>query len=94
MEIIEKSTDVLVVGSGGAGLRASIEAAGKGVKTLLVSKAPIGLANCTIVSGGAFTVAIEGMTPDVHFNMTMETGKSLNDPGLVRVLAQESPGKI
>ncbi|MBI4596616.1 MAG: FAD-binding protein [Candidatus Tectomicrobia bacterium] len=94
MELVEKSVDVLVVGSGGAGLRAAIEAAHKGVKTLLVSKAPVGLANCTIVSGGAFTVAIEGMTPGVHFNMTMDTGKSLNNASLVKVLTEESPGRI
>ena len=48
------TTDVLVIGGGGAGLRAAIEAREQGVEVLLVSQSRVGYGNNTTISGGAF----------------------------------------
>ena len=53
------STDVLIIGSGGAGLRTAIEARRQGVNVLLVSKDKLGLANCAALAGGVFR-ALQG----------------------------------
>ncbi|MCW3978491.1 MAG: FAD-binding protein, partial [Candidatus Bathyarchaeota archaeon] len=45
-------SDVLIVGSGGAGLRAAIEADERGAMVVVVSKAPAGMNNATVVAGG------------------------------------------
>jgi len=55
-------SDVLVLGSGGAGLRAAIEVDSRGLKTVITSKAPAGMNNCTVVAGGGFRAAFEGLT--------------------------------
>ena len=87
-------TDVLVLGSGGAGLRAAIEAKSFGVHTTIVSKAPAGMNNCTVVAGGGFRAAFEGLTPEEHIKDTIEVGKGLNDRHLVEVFAYEGPKRI
>ena len=80
------STDVLVIGSGGAGLRAAIEARRQGVNVLLVSKSKLGLANCTATAGGVFRASRNKKDIAKHFQETLETGRFLNDPALVRTL--------
>jgi succinate dehydrogenase/fumarate reductase flavoprotein subunit len=80
------STGVLVIGSGGAGLRAAIEARRQGVNVLLVSKSKLGLANCTATAGGVFRASRNKKDIAKHFQETLETGRFLNDPALVRTL--------
>ncbi|KPV61825.1 MAG: L-aspartate oxidase [Candidatus Bathyarchaeota archaeon BA1] len=87
-------TDVLVIGGGGAGLRASIEARRQGVEVLLASKTLAGLASCSIFSGGAFTAAFGTMTKENHFRTTITTGKLINDQGLVEVLVDEAVSRL
>ncbi len=87
-------SDVLVLGSGGAGLRAAIEVTHRGHKGVLVSKAPAGMNNCTVVAGGGFRAAFEGMTPEEHMRDTIEVGKGLNDRRLVEVFTKEGPERI
>ncbi len=60
MEILK--TDVLVIGGGGAGLRAALSAREEGAEVLLVSKTPIGKSTCTQLSAGAFCVASQGFS--------------------------------
>ncbi len=55
-------TDVLILGSGGAGLRAAIEVNARKLRAIVVSKAPAGMNNCTVVAGGGFRAAFEGMS--------------------------------
>ncbi len=86
--------DVLVIGSGGAGLRAAIEVNRLRKKAIVVSKAPAGMNNCTVVAGGGFRAALEGMTPEEHARDTMEVGKGLNDRRLVEVFTREGPERI
>jgi fumarate reductase (CoM/CoB) subunit A len=87
-------TDVLVIGTGGAGLRAAIEAEAKGIRVLMVSKAPAGHNNCTIVAGSGYLAAVGGMSIEEHFELTMRAGKGLNDPKLVKVLSEEGGKRV
>jgi fumarate reductase (CoM/CoB) subunit A len=88
MTVLE--SDVLVIGSGGAGLRAAIAARECDADVLLVSKSPLGYATCTMYAGGGFAFAGGGdMTEEEHFRATMETGRHLNDEKLVRILCHE-----
>ena len=80
------STDVLIIGSGGAGLRAAIEARRHGVNVLLVSKSKVGLGNCTATAGGVFRASHYRKSSEEHFQETLEAGRYLNNPALVRTL--------
>jgi succinate dehydrogenase/fumarate reductase flavoprotein subunit len=87
-------SDVLVVGTGGAGLRAAIEAYELGTSVVVVSKAPVGMNNATVVSGGGFRAAIEGLTPEEHMEDTIRVGNGLNDRRLVEVFAREGGERV
>lgn len=84
------STDVLIIGSGGAGLRAAIEARRQGVNVLLISKNKTGLANCTASAMGAFKVSREEKGIAEHFQESLEAGRFLNNPSLVRTLVTKA----
>ncbi|TFH19406.1 FAD-binding protein [Candidatus Bathyarchaeota archaeon] len=92
--VIHVQSDVLIVGTGGAGLRAAIEAHEKGAKVVIVSKAPAGYNNCTIVAGNGYLAALGGMSIEEHRERTLSTGKGLNDPALVEVLVNEGAEKV
>jgi succinate dehydrogenase/fumarate reductase flavoprotein subunit len=83
-------TDVLIIGSGGAGLRAAIEARRQGVNVLLISKSKTGFANCTASAMGAFKVSREEKGIAEHFQETLEAGRFLNNPSLVRTLVTKA----
>lgn len=87
-------TDVLVMGSGIAGLQAALTVAAHGKKPLLVSKSPMGKANNTILAGGAFTHASDQFSTEAHFRKTMESGNMLNDRALVKCFVELAPEKI
>ena len=87
-------SDVLILGSGGAGLRAAIEVNARGLRAVVVSKAPAGMNNCTVVAGGGFRAAFDGMSPEEHMKDTIEVGKGLNDRRLVEVFTKEGPERI
>ncbi len=92
MEIIK--TDILVIGGGGAGMRAALAAKEKGPEVFLASKTPIGKSTCTYLSGGAFLVAAEGVSKETHFNLTLQAGKGINSRELVKILVEEAPERI
>jgi fumarate reductase (CoM/CoB) subunit A len=87
-------TDVLIIGTGGAGLRAAIEADRIGAQVTLVSKAPAGYNNATIVAGGGFHAAVGGLTPEEHLENTLRVGKGINDPYLVKILCNEGGTRV
>jgi fumarate reductase (CoM/CoB) subunit A len=87
-------TDVLVIGSGVAGLCAAIEAKQRGSQVTVVSKSPIGFNSCSSYSMGALRVAINGVSHEQHFNATMNGGKFLNNPKLVETMVKEAPSQI
>jgi fumarate reductase (CoM/CoB) subunit A len=86
-------TDVLVLGSGAAGLRAAIEARKLGVEVLLVSKSSIGLGNNTAISGSGIAAGtgwrVPADSPDLHFKDTVIGGRYMSNRRLVEVLTQE-----
>jgi succinate dehydrogenase / fumarate reductase flavoprotein subunit len=86
--------DVLVVGAGGAGLRAAIEAAAKGLSVGLVCKSLLGKAHTVMAEGGiaaAMANVDERDNSEVHFKDTMLGGKMLNNWRMAQIHAQEAP---
>ncbi|MFX0200931.1 MAG: FAD-dependent oxidoreductase [Candidatus Hodarchaeota archaeon] len=83
-------TDVLIIGAGGAGTRAAIEAQEKEVRVILVTKGKLP-SGCSSVAMGAFQVAFGANdSPEVHFKDSIMGGLYLNDQKLVRLLANEA----
>jgi len=87
-------TEILVIGGGGAGLRAALAARKEGAEVTLVSKTPIGKSTCTQLSGGVFSVAVEGLSENAHFDATFRTGRGLNNQEFVHAIVAEAPERI
>jgi succinate dehydrogenase / fumarate reductase, flavoprotein subunit len=86
--------DVLVIGAGGSGLRAAIEASAKGASVGLVSKSLLGKAHTVMAEGGvaaALANVDERDNWEVHFKDTMKGGKMLNNWRMAQIHAQEAP---
>ena len=89
--------DVLIVGAGGAGLRAAIEAAAAGASVGLVCKSLLGKAHTVMAEGGvaaALSNVDERDSWEVHFADTMRGGQYLNDWRMAELHAQESPDRV
>jgi len=89
--------DVLVIGAGGAGLRAAIEASAAGVKTALVCKSLLGKAHTVMAEGGIAAAMGNVWKEDnwqVHFRDTMRGGKMLNNWRMAQLHAMESPDRV
>ena len=98
MEIKTHKTDVLIIGSGGAGSRAAIEVDKHGFKATIVSKGLTFRSGCTGMAEGGYNAVFKSVDRDdskeAHFNDTMKGGSYLNDKKLVRVLVDESPKRL
>jgi len=89
--------DVLVVGAGGAGLRAAIEALSHGASVGVVCKSLLGKAHTVMAEGGiAAAMANVDRKDDwrTHFRDTMKGGKLLNDWRMAQLHAQEAPDRV
>lgn len=86
----ESSADVLIIGSGGAGLRAAIEARRQNARVLLITKSLVGRANCTAMAMGTFRTAQDADAKRQLFQATLESGRFLNNQQLVHLLVSES----
>ncbi|PSK97318.1 succinate dehydrogenase / fumarate reductase flavoprotein subunit [Murinocardiopsis flavida] len=96
-EIQRHSYDVVVIGAGGAGLRAAIEARQQGKKTAIISKSLFGKAHTVMAEGGAAAAMGNVNAKDnwqVHFRDTIRGGKFLNNPRMAELHAKESPDRI
>src|SRR4051794_41575098 len=95
MELERHEYDVVVVGAGGAGLRAAIEAAGSGARTAVVCKSLLGKAH-TVMAEGGIAAAMGNTWPEdnwrVHFRDTMRGGEMLNHWRVAQLHAPEAPG--
>jgi succinate dehydrogenase / fumarate reductase flavoprotein subunit len=89
--------DVVIIGAGGAGLRAAIEAQSKGLRTALVCKSLLGKAH-TVMAEGGVAAALGNVSDEdnwkVHFRDTMRGGKMLNNWRMAQLHAQESPDRV
>ena len=89
--------DVVVVGAGGAGLRAAIAAHESGARTALVCKSLLGKAH-TVMAEGGIAAAMGNRWPEdnweVHFRDTMRGGKMLNNWRMAQLHAQEAPERV
>ncbi|MEV4509830.1 fumarate reductase/succinate dehydrogenase flavoprotein subunit [Dactylosporangium sp. NPDC049525] len=98
MTNIERHTyDVVVIGAGGAGLRAAIEARLAGKKTAIISKSLFGKAHTVMAEGGAAAAMGNVNSKDnwqVHFRDTMRGGKFLNNFRMAELHAKEAPDRI
>jgi succinate dehydrogenase / fumarate reductase flavoprotein subunit len=96
-QIETHAVDVLVVGAGGAGLRAAIEAQAKGAKVGLVCKSLLGKAH-TVMAEGGVAAAMGHVDPEdkwqTHFRDTMVGGKLLNNPRMAELHAKEAPDRV
>ncbi|HSZ41995.1 MAG TPA: FAD-binding protein [Trebonia sp.] len=92
IEIDQVTTDVLIAGTGGAGMRAAIEARRAGVDVTVLAKGPV-RATHTRMSGGRFN-AMSGQNPtdnhDIFFEDTLRGGSQLNNRRLARILVEEA----
>lgn len=96
-EIERHSYDVVVIGAGGAGLRAAIEARLQGKKTAIISKSLFGKAHTVMAEGGAAAAMGNVNAKDnwqVHFRDTMRGGKFMNSWRMAELHAKESPDRI
>ncbi|HEY6272697.1 MAG TPA: FAD-binding protein [Terriglobales bacterium] len=89
--------DVLIIGAGGAGLRAAIESLGQGARVGVVSKSLLGKAHTVMAEGGiaaAMANVDKADTWKTHFRDTMRGGKLLNNWRMAQLHAQESPDRV
>src|ERR687889_1545864 len=86
--------DVLIIGAGGAGLRAAVAAAEHGLSVGIVSKSLLGKAH-TVMAEGGIAAAMSNVDPDdswrQHFIDTMNSGKFLNNWRKVEIYTKEAP---
>ena len=98
MEIKTISTDVLIIGSGGAGSRAAIEVDDAGLNAIIVSKGLSFRSGCTGMAEGGYNAVFKTVDKDdsidAHFNDTLKGGSYLNDKKLVEILVSESPKRL
>jgi succinate dehydrogenase / fumarate reductase flavoprotein subunit len=91
------SYDVVVVGAGGSGLRAAIEARLNGKKTAIISKSLFGKAHTVMAEGGC-AAAMGNVNPNdnwqVHYRDTMRGGKFLNNWRMAELHAKEAPDRV
>src|SRR6185503_10525796 len=89
--------DVVVIGAGGAGIRAAIEAKAAGASVALVCKSLFGKAH-TVMAEGGVAAALAHVDPEdrwqTHFRDTMVGGKLLNNPRMAELHAKEAPDRV
>src|SRR4030067_3169673 len=84
-------TDVLIIGGGGAGMRAAIEAAREGCRVVVMNKGPIGRSGTTPMAMESFqSVCIPGGSEDLHFQDTVEGGRYLGGANLIAALGRDA----
>jgi succinate dehydrogenase flavoprotein subunit len=96
-ELEKYNYDVVVIGAGGAGLRAAIAAREAGMRTAIISKSLFGKAH-TVMAEGGIAASMGNVNPNdnwqVHFRDTMRGGKFLNNWRMAELHAKEAPERV
>jgi succinate dehydrogenase / fumarate reductase flavoprotein subunit len=93
-EPLRAETDVLVIGSGAAGMYAAIEAARAGCQVMLIDRSLIGRGGATVMAQMTVAVALGSQAPDHwshHYHDTLTAGRGLCNESLARLLCEEGP---
>jgi succinate dehydrogenase / fumarate reductase flavoprotein subunit len=96
-EYLTHEHDVLIIGAGGAGLRAAVEASANGAKTAVITKSLLGKAHTVMAEGGvaaALSNVDERDNWKVHFSDTMRGGQYLNNWRMAELHAKEAPDRV
>ncbi|MEK8129580.1 FAD-binding protein [Paenibacillus filicis] len=97
MKPLQISADVLVIGSGAAGMMAARAAADEGARVVLADKSLVGRGGATILAQMTVAVALgdaEEDHPDLHFEDTMKGSRGMADPDIVRAIVDRGPELI
>jgi succinate dehydrogenase / fumarate reductase flavoprotein subunit len=96
-EYVTHEHDVLVIGAGGAGLRAAVEASAAGARVALITKSLLGKAHTVMAEGGIAAALADVDDRDswrVHFSDTMRGGQYLNNWRMAELHAKEAPARV
>jgi succinate dehydrogenase / fumarate reductase flavoprotein subunit len=96
-EYLTHEHDVLVIGAGGAGLRAAVESSARGAKTAVITKSLLGKAHTVMAEGGVAAALANVDDRDnwrVHFSDTMRGGQYLNNWRMAELHAKEAPDRV
>ena len=85
------STDILIIGSGLAGIAAALESERSGLQTLLLGKFGIGMGTNSSMANGGFTTANSRFSKEDHLRMTLDAGRGLNVVSLVKKMVDQGP---
>ena len=88
------TTDVLVIGSGLAGILSALEAERAGLRVLIVGKFAIGMGTNTSLANGVFTASNSLFSKEDHLRATLESGRGLNHAGQVRTVVEKGPDAV
>jgi fumarate reductase (CoM/CoB) subunit A len=88
------SCDVLVLGSGAAGLRAAISSRESGLRVCVVSKGPLGKSTCTWLSAGVMAGSANATTLNAHLEGTLLAGRGINQRELAEILVKEASHRL
>jgi succinate dehydrogenase/fumarate reductase flavoprotein subunit len=87
-------TDILVIGAGGAGIRAAIEAKKSGLEVFLLGKEVLGCAHTGMAMGGMNAAMVAPATPEFHYQITIEGGYFINNYKMAKIFSEEMPARI
>ncbi len=96
-EYITHEHDVVIIGAGGAGLRAAVEASAAGAKVAVITKSLLGKAHTVMAEGGIAAAMANVDDRDswrVHFADTMRGGQYLNNWRMAELHAKEAPARV
>ena len=88
------SYDILILGSGAAGLRAAISPPQAGLGVCVASKGAIGKSSCTWLSAGVMAGSIDARTSRAHLDRTLLAGRGTNQPELAQILVEDAPLRL
>ncbi|UDQ87837.1 FAD-binding protein [Xanthobacter autotrophicus] len=97
IDVVQLETDVLVIGSGAAGMMAALEAGKEGAGVILADRSLIGRSGATIMAQMTVAVALGSQTPDGcehHLADTLAAGRELCDASLAQLVCEEGPRDI